>query len=148
MKMFGALLISAALVVGATGCTSLASGKKYSEYSAQPSTNEATVIIFRPDTFTGRADTVSIVADKIDQGKVQPAGFLAFSVPEKKVLLHTDTAGIDHPVEIDAKAGSTYYFRAKFTTYYVTGGWSLIPTSDLVAASSMRDLRESKGKSN
>ena len=148
MKIFWAFAILVTLVAGTTGCTSLASGKKFSEYSAQANTDEATVILFRPDTFTGRADTVSIIANNVDQGKVQPAGFLAFSIPGNTVKLHTDTAGIDHPVEIDVKAGNTYYFRAKFTTYYVTGGWHLIPTSELVAASSMRDLRESKGKVN
>jgi hypothetical protein len=128
-----------------TGCTAIASGKTFSEYSAQivPEDNKAKVVIFRPGRFTGSGDTMLVVADGNKRGELRPVGFLAFDIPSRKIKLHTDTAAIDRQYELDAKPGSTYYFETKFKNYVVFGAWDLIPTPESEAKELFKDLRRS-----
>ena len=84
-----------------------------------------------------------IFANAKDQGELLPLGFLAFEIPMEKVVLHTDTAGIDRQYELEAEAGQTYYFKTTFTNYVLTGAWDLIPTTEAIAITKMKELRES-----
>ena len=128
-----------------SACASIASGKTFLEFKEQlvKKNDNPKVIVFRPDRLTGSGDTMLIFANAKDQGELLPLGFLAFEIPMEKVVLHTDTAGIDRQYELEAEAGQTYYFKTTFTNYVLTGAWDLIPTTEAIAITKMKELRES-----
>lgn len=139
MKFVVAMILTVVL----TGCGSVAQGPRYSEAapSSGASSDESTLVIYRPGRVVGSGDRMNIVVNGRNEGPLQPLGYRSLSVPAGNVTFHTDTRAIDRQASITAEPGKTYFFRTKFSNYIMTGAWDLVAVDPSVAEQELSELR-------
>jgi len=105
-----------------SGCA--ATGAKYQAVEAIPS-DKALITFYRPKAFTGSAVSIKLVDNDSTIGSIQNGQFINYFTDAGSHRIHTKTAAIDKPLELDLEAGQHYFIKTILRQGLWVSTWSL-----------------------
>lgn len=122
MKYIKSIVTFSLFIIFLSGCS--ATGSNFSTVSSAPS-DKASVYFYRPKAFSGGGVSVALVDNGKNFASLQNGQFIQKLFNPGQHKFHTDTAAIDKEVNLDLKAGETYFVRTGIRMGMWVGTWYL-----------------------
>ncbi len=134
------------IVILLSGCGTAANGIKFSEIEPERIQKQETakIIVYRPSRIIGSGDRMNIIVNGVSKGALHPLGYKIIDLNQNRIVINTDTSGIDRPQKLVVRPGETVFLKTEFKNYVVTGAWDLIVVDKDTAKKELTELRESK----